>query len=185
MTQPLVTVPSLDLDRIAQGDPLATRDAIQALASTLNLVAQASAQRIGRWLDVPYDAANFFTNNTGSWTVLAANQIRYKYIVLDQLMILDVALINTTINNGTTTELKIAVPGGYLAAGTQGTRSAAIWNDNSPQAHVGAVFAQGGGRYVSIERWDALAAAGFVNGSTLFCGFVLAFEIASPSFGVA
>lgn len=180
MRQPL-QIPSPDLERVRLGDPNATADAILDIYRTQNQLATLIANRIGLWQDVPYDAGLFSTNSTGGWTVGSDDVENFSFLRIDDLLILDVALIHTTINNGTTTELRITPPSGFKLKGSHGTRSGStVWNNNTV-GETGAFFVQSAGSFISMQRADGgVLGAGFpFTGipNDFFIGFVGVFQI--------
>lgn len=172
-------IPQFDTQRIAMGGDAgarASRDAFEALQTYLGQLAIQSANRIGSFVSVPYDAANFTTNSTGSWTVDAADVLRYRYIKIDDLMILDFAAQLTTVGNGTTTECRVKLPAGCIGAGNDASRSSGVWNNTGLRSMLLAIV-QGGGNYVSCQRWDATGGAFPAVANDFFLGFVMPIEV--------
>ncbi len=101
---------------------------------------------LGEWIDVTYNSANF-TASSGTWTVDNADQILYRYTLIGQTMILAWELDTTTVSGGQA-QLRIAIPGGFVAAKSV-TQGGLIYSDN------GAAFVSGGNIFTS-------AGSGFV-----------------------
>lgn len=122
------------------------------------------------WVSVPYAAGLFTTNGTGAITPTNAN-FRYVYAVINKILIVD-AFIEVTINNATTTEVRLAVPAGLSVDTTTGNGGAGVFN--GPTNTGVALWTAGGtnpNAYFSVQRWDGAAAAGYANGDTVFIRF--------------
>lgn len=160
MRAPLL-IPAPDLAQILRGDPQAVADSISAIYTTMNQLSALIANRVGLWQDVAFDATNFTTNGTGSITVDAADQQDFSFMRIDDMLIINLSLVGITINNGTTTEIRVKAPGGFVLKGSHGVRSGnTVWN-NPATAETGALFVQGAGSFISLQRWDGIAAAGY------------------------
>lgn len=178
MRQPL-QIPAPDIEAILSGDAEAVAQAITDIVRTQNQLANLIANRIGLWQDVPYDASMFTTNSTGLWTVLAGALQDFSYLRIDDFLIINLSIINSAIGNGTTTELRVAAPNGFKLKGSHSVRSGnTVWNDPSI-AETGALFVQGAGSFISMQRWDGIAAAGypFSGLSDFNIGFFGVFQI--------
>ena len=150
-----------DTARIALGGDLgalATRDAFDALIPVITaLVAKANAASL-HWTDVAYASGNFTTNGGGStWTVQNGDQIRYRFVRLGAVLILDV-LVQTSTTAGGPTELRVALPSGLLADGSVGSYGTALWKTSSTQEVAGVLAVVGNG-YVSVQRYDPTGGA--------------------------
>lgn len=182
--RPPLLIPSPDLESILKGDFQAIYDAFVNTISNLNQLSTLIAGRVGTWIDEPYDAAAYTTNSTGLWTVQQADQVDFSYLRIDDILFVNLSLVGTTIGNGTTTELRVRPPGGYLLNGSHAVRGAApVWN-NGAAAAAGALFVQGGGTFISVQRCDGTLGAGFPfsGGSDDFhMGFFAMFKILNPS----
>lgn len=183
-----IDAPQIDIDRIGQGDFGATRDAFVSLQGVIQQLTVALTQpRIGRWRDVPYVAGNFVGAGGGSWTVDAADVRRYKYVVIDQLLIVDLA-VDTTVIAGVVNELRVTLPGGLKAAGTIGSRQGvAMWSGSAgaaAAAGIAAVLANGGGSYFSVQRYDGSAAPNWPTYTDLAVGLVALIEVLPTNLGL-
>ena len=69
---------------------------------------------MGEWVAVPY-AAGDFTSDGAAWTVEAADVTALRYTLIGKTMFLAFNLYATSLGAGTTTELRIKIPGGFLA----------------------------------------------------------------------
>ncbi len=177
--------PQIDGERIRNGDYYAMGDAILSLQATLQQVTAAITQRQGRWRDATFVGGNFTGIGGGTWTVPAAN--RWKYLVLDQLLFLDLEVEGTTIA-GVVNELRVALPAGFKAAGTVGSRAGvAVWNGTAGAAAAAGVAmaaAAGALGYLSIKRWDGTANANWPTYTDLMVGLTMAVEISPTNLGL-
>lgn len=144
--------PRLDLDRIRQGDMRAVGDAFaQLLAFTVELGAKA-ARRTGRWREVAFTAGAFTANGGGTWTVGSADVTGWRYAVLDDLLVLIVALDSTTVG-ASTSALQMQLPLGLLAADTM-TVGGWTWRlTSSAVAQMAAVQLTAGSGTIAAVRW--------------------------------
>ena len=70
---------------------------------------------IGEWIDIPFNAANF-SAAAGAWTVEAADQVFYKYMLVGRTLFLSFYIGTSTIT-AATTDVRILLPAGYTSAG--------------------------------------------------------------------
>lgn len=49
----------------------------------------------GAWIQVPFNAANFYASAEGTWTVTAANQNNYAYVTVGPVRLVAIYLSNT------------------------------------------------------------------------------------------
>lgn len=70
---------------------------------------------MGEWTDVAYDAGNFTAKGSMTWTAENADQVSYKWTLLGKTMIVSFTLNSTSVGGTASDELRIAIPGGYLA----------------------------------------------------------------------
>lgn len=131
-----------------------------------------------QWTDSTFTTANYTTNSAGSITPLNQNPYTFRYRVIGKTMWLKCSL-RVTVNNGTTTEIRFRIPGtaallpvtSISVADTNQQRSAGLWNDlNTTLAGLAGCFINVQNRYVSVQRWDGVAAAGYPT-NTVFVGF--------------
>jgi len=120
----------------------------------------------GAWIDVPFSASTFSTNSTGSITPTTVPYV-YRYAVIGHTMTFQ-ASAQIVVNNGTTIEIRFAIPGGYTAraydpiSGNDGDQAGtdAVWNW-AGMAGQAAAFIDVPHNAVSVQRWDGTAAAAF------------------------
>jgi hypothetical protein len=120
------------------------------------------------WVAVSYSAANF-TCGTGTWTVDSGDVLRYAYLLNGKTMTLSVWLTTTTVS-ATTADLRVAIPGGKVAAGFSVTAGV-----SGPAFEIGLMFTTAGAAYVSINRNNQVAYAPITNACTV--AFTFTFEI--------
>ena len=117
---------------------------------------------MGAWTDVPYNAANF-TSNNGAWNVAAANVVLHKYCFIGKTMIINFVILNTTVQNNPS-ELRIAIPGG--ASGTGNSIGFLHWINSS----IGVDMVTNYGTYIGLSRGGSFSnqAAVHVRGTITF-----------------
>lgn len=132
---------------------------------------------VSSFTNIPFSASLFSTNSTGSITPTGSHPFVYRYSLISNIMLFEVGA-GITINNGTTTEIRCAMPTGF---GTQAydpvsgtddnqTGGAGTWNNNTT-AGVTAVLISQVSNYISIQRSDGVLGAGFPSGTTVFVRF--------------
>jgi len=121
---------------------------------------------MGDWIDVAYNAANFTTNSAAAWTVTAVEQVTLAYTLIGKTMILSFYLQQTGLGSPAPTELRIKIPGNYLADKAQ--RPAVLqffdltWTS-------GVIATVAGGNYIGLQKiaggtWSAGSANLWVIG---------------------
>lgn len=82
-------LPPLDIDRIRQGDALATAEAVQKLYDAVNNEIRVRSQIVAPWKDVPYNASNFLQGAIATpWTVTESGVKDLKYLKFGTLVVL-------------------------------------------------------------------------------------------------
>jgi hypothetical protein len=160
----------------------AINDELQQLVASIQVGFKAFTDAINiiddPWIDVDFNVSNFSTNSAGSITPNNVNPYTYRYRVIGKVMFL-ICAFKITVNNGTTTELRFTIPGrgkyelkqlaSISTADTNQQRSTGIFNGTGA-AGVCGTFINVQNRYVSLQRWDGIPAAGYPMGDN-FCGF--------------
>lgn len=101
----------------------------------------------GEWTDVAFSAGNFTGSGSMTWTVGSIDQVTLAYMIVGHTMTVAFYIDTSTVGGTPSTELRIAVPGGYTIAGRT-MRSAGFASDNGTigpcmvQAGVGQTFLQ-------------------------------------------
>jgi hypothetical protein len=112
----------------------------------------------GAWTAVPYASSNF-TASAGTWTVGSGAVLDFSYALTGGTLRVSVWLVGTSVTGGPT-DLRVAIPGGYLNLHRRAT-AANLYTPSGGEA--GYAFAEGGGATViGIRRPGAVA---FANGS--------------------
>lgn len=143
----------LDDDRIRAGDPLATADAIKAIAAAVADLQAAVAGRSIAWRSVDYDATDFSTSG-GTWTVQAADVTDYKIArIAADLLALQFLFVNTSTGAGTHDTLRIRLPRGLLIHPTANQVGVLGYVDNAGTSAVGLIVADGSApTYLSLYK---------------------------------
>lgn len=118
-----LALPSLNLDAVAAGDPIAMRDALSAISRTMqefSIDLAASLKRV-RWVPQPWSNTLYTAEGDGAWAVDEADQIEFDYVRLGDILFMQIFLTATSTGvGGTFTSLYIQIPGGYrVQAGVQ------------------------------------------------------------------
>ena len=116
----------------------------------------------GKW-KTPTFAAGDFTSDVGSWTVAAGDVAVYSYCVMDSVMHLQFK-INTTTVGTTPAELRIKIPGGFVAA--QDLDALYQFSDNNGAWTVGTARVITSGGTTDIRLFPGLPGAGAWSNST-------------------
>jgi hypothetical protein len=96
-------------------------EAVGAIAggSTLTvsstITERARSTPMGEWISVAHNAANF-TSNAGTWTVEAGDHTYFRYMLIGKTMFVNFWFAATTTASAGT-QLRIAMPGGFLGVG--------------------------------------------------------------------
>lgn len=74
---------------------------------------------MGDWIAIPYGAVSFTGNGTMTWTVQAADQLRYSYMLIGHTLFLDFSFTTTSVGGVANTTLLLPLPYNYKAANSQ------------------------------------------------------------------
>lgn len=88
------------------------------LSTSAGLFERSRSTAMGEWIPVPYSAGNFTASGSMSWTVTSGEQITYAYMLIGKTMTLEYAINLSTVGGTPDTELRIAIPGGFVAQTT-------------------------------------------------------------------
>lgn len=110
-----LTIAAPDFAQIRAGDFRAIHDAINLLWLVANDDATKRRRQQLIWRDVGYDSSAF-SASAGTWTVQAADQSQYRYILVGTCLFLSFAFIDTSTSAGMGTELYVRLPLGLSAA---------------------------------------------------------------------
>lgn len=140
---------SLSLSSSGSGASLAVVAATSTFTGTLT--ERGRSTPLGEWIAVAYSAGTY-TASTGTWGVDDADE-SVSYELTGKTMRLRVNVSNTDVS-AATTDLKVTIPGGYVAAAsTFGT----CWGENaSGTAETIFWFVASGGTQVTVRRSGGL-----------------------------
>lgn len=117
--------------------------------------------------DVPFDAANFTASGTMAWGLTSPDQISYRWIVINgNIMVLVWDLETTSVTAPLSTDLRLKLPGAYLAAaaGVPGTH---IYIDNGAATVIGYTrISTAGQNYIQMRKSDTSNWTASVNNTT-------------------
>lgn len=123
---------------------------------------------MGEWTAVAHDAANFTGNGTMTWTVDLADQVSYSYTLIGKTMIVKFTFNGTSVGGVLNTELRVTIPGGYVAAVGGGTPTiGAIRSYDNGVDTVGFCGVVAGGTYIRCWRGGFTNWAASVNNTSV------------------
>ena len=98
------------------GLPAAVADALEERDAAIQGWASKEIGALGKWIDVPYSQSLYRAEASGGvWTVEQRDHRVFQYTVLQDLMILEVTVIESTTNASTGAVLQVRLPDGYQA----------------------------------------------------------------------
>lgn len=142
------------------------------VSATDQLFERGRSAAVGEWTNVAHNAANFTASGSMTWTVASGDQIAYSYTLIGKTMILRVEVQDSSVGGTASTNLNVAIPGGFLAAGT----SAIVFD--MFDAGVGAIgYARtvASGSVVELYRQDR--ANWSLSTNTTNVAFTLSFQV--------
>ena len=101
------------------------------------------------WIDVPFDASNFFAPGETRWAVRESDVATYAYRVDGKTMTLSFKINNSSILGPPARELFLRLPAGYR--GHRGAANA-VWMASQPMKEMGYVTVHPGGDVVVVHR---------------------------------
>lgn len=113
------------------------------------------------WTSVTYSAGNFTGSGGMAWGVDSGDQFTYKYIVIGKMMTVIFYISGTDVTAPLAADLRIAIPGGYTAAGN--VRTASLWYNDAPTEGAGLIVIGSGNTYIQLYKansganWTATA----------------------------
>jgi hypothetical protein len=120
-----------------------------AIRADGSIIERQRTTALGEWTAVPYSQANFSTNSAATWTIDAADQVTLAYTLIGKTMILSFYFNSTSIGTPAPTELRITIPGGYVAAKSMQTATLRFF-DATWQAGLCVVGA--GANYIGLQK---------------------------------
>lgn len=116
------------------------------------------AVAMGEWTAVAHDAANFTASGSMTWTVEAADQVSFGYMIIGKTMFVRFTLNGTSVGGTVSTELRIRIPAGGVAAAAGGSPTiGAIRSFDNGTDTVGFCGVVAGATYIRCWR------GGFTN----------------------
>lgn len=110
----------------------------------------------GKFKTPTFNAANFTAGGAQTWTVDAGDVIVYDYCVVEKLMTLVFSLNTTSVGGVPDVDLRIAIPGGFVAVGS--TLGTFIYSNNAGADTVGTLGTADGQAYITLKLGIALLA---------------------------
>src|SRR4030095_8217546 len=114
--------------------PVGTNGQILTVVSGLSAWAAAPVSGVPPWTAVPFNAAHFTASGSMTWRVEAADILFYRYVIFGSVGIVAFDIYNTTIGGAAGTQLKIALPAGFVPA--QNMVQPGVWVTNAGAAGV-------------------------------------------------
>ena len=71
---------------------------------------------MGEWATGPYAAGNYTASDGAAWNVDAADQRRFRYMVIGKTLFLDIEIANSDVTGAAPRALQVAIPGGFVSA---------------------------------------------------------------------
>jgi hypothetical protein len=106
---------------------------------------------LGEWTSVAFAAGNFTASGSMTWTVASGDQTTYAYTLIGKTMTLSFVIENSTVGGTGSTELRIAIPGGFTPAKTM--ESAGTVKDDANTQTI-RIRAASGASYLALIRED-------------------------------
>jgi len=103
---------------------------------------------IGHWTAMPYSAGMFTAYPSGTWAVDAGDVVTLSYMLVGKTLWLTYLLVTMSVT-GAPTELRLALPGGYVCGLT--TVNTAAYREPTPWT-TGYCSPAGGGGYVRFQK---------------------------------
>lgn len=110
----------------------------------------------GRWIDNPFNAADYTANGAMTWTVASGNVIANRYAIYGnydgaKLLFWDVCIVTSTVGGVLNNELRIATPAGLtIGAGFNGATGYRVVQGATDE--MGLVFAAAPNAFVAFRR---------------------------------
>lgn len=118
----------------------------------------------GDWIDIAYSAGNFTTNSTGSWA-LDNTSFFHRYYLRGRTLSMKLYTFAGTVGV-TTTQLRVAIPGGFSARNISDNCGMVTWADGSSNVGgsdgrgVAAGLVGGAGTFIQVTRYDNFTPTG-------------------------
>lgn len=105
----------------------------------------------GAWITAPYASGNFTGNGSMTWTVDAGDVTTLAYRLSGRTLVMAFTIVTTTVGGTLNSDLKITIPGGFLAA--KDLRPPIFVQDNATRL-LGYALTSVGGSTLQCRRYD-------------------------------
>jgi hypothetical protein len=124
------------------------------------------------WTTPTFSAADYSGTGGMTWTVASGNVTTSRYIVIGKTMTYIFTIASTSVGGVVSSELRIAIPGGYTAA-NRATQALGLIVDNGTRITAYGDTVGAANTYIAIVKhagtnWTASAANTFVYGQITF-----------------
>jgi hypothetical protein len=127
-------------------------DATGKVLADSGIAAAPLAAALGAWIDVPFNAANFFGTSPMTWTVAAGNIFTNRYCRIGKTLLWKLYLDNSTTGGSPAASIGVKLPGGFVA---QATANAGMGSFLNGAAFLPCtLFTAAGGTSLSISASD-------------------------------
>lgn len=121
------------------------------------------------WKPVPFTAASFKADAGMTWTVDAADVVTYEYRVIDDTLELAWKIRNTDIGGTPSSELRLSLPPGFVAASD---RTTTAWYNDAGTQGTGFAGCVAGEVYVRLYKNDGSAWTATTSDNTSTGGYI-------------
>jgi hypothetical protein len=172
---------SIDLDSGAAGAATskvtvtATTDIHLAgpVTTTSTITERARTTPMGEWTSVAFAGGNFTASGSMTWTVDSGDQVTYAYKLVGKSLTVAVWLATTTVGGTLSTQLNVAIPGGFVSAKAMSGATGAVLDNGAGVPGVVSVAA--GGTVLVVQRADLANFTAATNNTQV--RFTFEFEI--------
>lgn len=119
---------------------------------------------IGNRVDVTFAAGNFTGNGAMTWALASGDQAAFWYQIHNKLMTVGFRLDTTSVGGTPSTELRITIPGGKVAAVVTNDK-VALASDNGTTREA---WMQVSGSTIAILRQDQVAWTASANNTSVY-----------------
>jgi len=96
----------------------------------------------GEFMSPAFNAGNFTAGGAQTWTLTSGDVIAYEYSVVNKIMTLVFSLNTTTVGGTPNTDLRVAIPGGFIGTKTQAAMF--VYSDNNAAEAFGTMSSGAG-----------------------------------------
>lgn len=117
------------------------------------------------WTAIAFNAANFTASGSMTWTVGAGDQTTFAYRRDGKTLLVTFYLVATTVGGTPSTGLRVAIPGGYVAARSTLTP---VYIDDNGAVGLGFANISAGATYIQVFRADVANWAASTNATGVY-----------------